>query len=65
MTVGSSVKSCYFSVKSAEANVEQLIHKTTSKQSKAVFEEARQLLQEVKTDLHQQVLFLAKEEPQY
>lgn len=65
MTVGANVKSCYFSIKSAEAGLKELALKTTSAESKAVFEEVQQVLNEVKADLNEQVLFLAKEEPQY
>lgn len=65
MTVGSDVKGCYFTIKSAEATLEQLALKSTSPTSKQVYLEAQQLLSEVKSDLHEQVLFLAREEPQY
>jgi len=64
MAVGSDVKGCYYSVKSAEATLEQLMTSTSS-DNKQVYLEAKQLLTEIKNDLHQQVLFLAREEPQY
>lgn len=65
MTVGSNVKGCYFSVKSAVATLEQLALKTTVPETEEVFKQASILLSEVKLDLEQQVLFLAREEPQY
>lgn len=65
MTVGSNVKGCYFAVKSAEATLEQLALRTSSPESKQAYIEAKEMLTEVKTDLKQQVLFLAREEPQY
>lgn len=65
MTVGANVKSCYFTIKSAEATLEQLALKTTTKESEQAYLEAKRLLAEVKSDLKEQVLFLAREEPQY
>ena len=65
MTVGSNVKGCYFAIKSAESTLNQLALKTTSKEAKQVYQEAAQMVNEIKADLKEQVLFLAKEEPQY
>lgn len=65
MTVGSNVKGCYFALKSAEATLAQLALKTTSEEARQIYEEAKQILREVKADLKEQVLFLAREEPQY
>lgn len=65
MTVGSDVKGCYFSIKSAIATLDQLALKTTVTESKEVFIQASEILLEVKNDLQKQVLFLAREEPQY
>lgn len=65
MTVGSNVKNCYFALKSAEASLRILQEKTVNEQSKVIFKQAEQSITEVKTDLHKQVLFLAREEPQY
>lgn len=65
MTVGANVKGCYFAIKSAEATLDQLAIKTKSAESEKAFTEAKQLLSEVKDDLKKQVMFLAREEPQY
>ncbi|MGM8213767.1 DUF1657 domain-containing protein [Virgibacillus sp. W0430] len=65
MTVGSQVKGCYFSIKSAKATLQQLISKSQTKESKQAFEEATQLLTEIQEDLGKQVTYLSIEEPQY
>lgn len=65
MTVGTNVKRCFFSIKSAEATLEQFILKTNIAETKQAYKQARQILTEVKTDLEKQVIFLAKEEQQY
>lgn len=65
MTVGSNVKSCFSSIKSAEATLELLANKTQSAESKRAFEQAQQLIAEVKDDLQQQVIYLTQEEPTY
>ena len=65
MTVGSNVKTCYFSVKSAEATLQMLEQKTMNKDSKQAFLTARQMLEKVKNDLNKQIQFLSREEPQY
>lgn len=65
MTVGSDVKSCYITIKSAEASLESLALSSTSEENKAAFEQGQQMLEEIKHDLNKQVLYLAREEPQY
>jgi NifU-like protein involved in Fe-S cluster formation len=65
MTVGSQVKSCFSSIKSAEATLELLANKTQHQQAKEAFEETRNLVTEVKDDLQKQVIQLGTEEPQY
>lgn len=65
MTVGANVKSCYFTVKNAEATLELLALKTQSEETKKILYDAQHLLSEVKDDLKKQILFLAREEPQY
>lgn len=65
MTVGSNVKSCYISIKSAQAGLESLALSSTSNENQTAFKEGQQMLEDVKNDLHEQVLFLAREEPQY
>lgn len=65
MTVGSNVKGSYFSVKSAEAGLEQLAIKTNNEEAKKVFYDAQYLLSQVREDLKKQVQFLAREEAQY
>lgn len=65
MTVGSEVKSCYSSIKSAEATLSILANKTQDHQTKETFEHVQQLVSEVKDDLQKQVMYLSREEPQY
>lgn len=65
MTVGSNVKSCYASIKNIEATLELLIEKSQKDESKEVYEQTKQIVAEIKSDLQQQLLYLAREEPQY
>lgn len=65
MTVGSQVKSCFSSIKSAEATLQQLANKTENQTSKAAFQEAATILSDVKKELEKQVIYLTIEEPQY
>lgn len=65
MTVGSQVKSCYSSIKSAEATLELLANKTQSTETKQAFEQAQQIITEIKDDLQKQVIYLTQEEPTY
>lgn len=65
MTVGSQVKSCFSSIKSAEATIMILAQKTQDEKTQQTFENVQQILSEVKSDLQQQVLYLTRQEPQY
>lgn len=65
MTVGANVKACYFSIKSAEAGLKELALASSSDENQRIYHEASMALADIKKDLHQQVLFLAREEPQY
>ncbi len=65
MTVGSEVKSCYSSIKSAEATLNILANKTQDQQTKEIFEQVQRVISEVKEDLQKQVMYLSREEPQY
>ncbi|MTW87685.1 DUF1657 domain-containing protein [Virgibacillus dakarensis] len=65
MTVGSQVKGCFSSIKSAEATLSLLANKTQDQQTKEVFENTQKILSEVKEDLQQQVIWLGTEESQY
>lgn len=65
MTVGSQVKGCYSSIKSAEATLGILANKTKSQEAKEAFENTEKVLTEIKNDLEQQVIALGIEEPQY
>ncbi|WP_430786307.1 DUF1657 domain-containing protein [Virgibacillus flavescens] len=65
MTIGSQVKGCFSSLKSAEASLEILANKTQDYETKKVYEDAQQLLTEVKKDLQKQIVYLTQEEPQY
>lgn len=65
MTIGSQVKSCFSSLKSAEATLGLLANKTRDSQANQAYNEALSIVEEVKKDLQKQVIYLAKEEPQY
>lgn len=65
MTVGSQVKSCFSSIKSAEATIQLLAKKTQHEETRKVFEDALKMISEVKDDLQKQVIFISREEPQY
>ncbi|ASN05943.1 DUF1657 domain-containing protein [Virgibacillus necropolis] len=65
MTIGSQVKSCFSSLKSAEATLILLANKAQDQQTKQVYEEAKMIVDEVKNDLQKQVIYLDQEEPQY
>lgn len=65
MTVDAQVKNSYFTVKQAEATMIQLGLKADDNAAKHAFQSAEQLLSLVKNDLHDQLIFLAKEETEY
>jgi len=65
MTVGSQVKSCFASIKSAEATLMLLAQKTQDDQTKQILTNAQHNISEIKDDLQKHVLFLSREEPQY
>ncbi len=65
MTVGANVKSCYFSIKSAEATLQMLVQKSVNSESQQAYKNAQIVLEEVKSDLYKQIQFLSLEEPQY
>lgn len=65
MTVGSQVRSCYSSIKSAEATILLLGNKTQNEETKKIFEETQRIITEIKDDLKDQVMHLSQEEPQY
>lgn len=65
VTVGSQVKSCFSSIKSAEATLALLSTKTKDSKAKENYTTAQQLLSDIKEDLQRQIMYLAREEPQY
>lgn len=65
MTVGSQVKSCFASIKSAEATIMMLAEKTQDEKTKQTLTNAQHTVSEIKDDLQKHVLFLSREEPQY
>jgi len=65
MTVGSQVKSCFASIKSAEATLMLLAQKTQDDETKQTLTSAQHTVSEIKDDLQKHVLFLSREEPQY
>lgn len=65
MTVDAQVKNCYFSIRQADATLQQLAIKTSSAEAKQAFQTALPLLSLVQQDLESQLIYIAKEEPQY
>jgi len=65
MTVDTQVKNCYFSLKQADATIQQLAIKTSSGEARQAFQSATSLLSLVQRDLEKQLTFIAKEEPEY
>ena len=65
MTVGSQVKGCYASIKSIGASLALLANKTQHQESQQAFQEAKQLISEIKDDLQKHLIHLTREEPQY
>lgn len=65
VTVGSQVKGCFSSIKSAEATLAQLSEKTQNDEASEDFKHAQNILHQVKEDLQQQIMYLSREEPQY
>ncbi|WP_145524308.1 DUF1657 domain-containing protein, partial [Virgibacillus sp. SK37] len=59
------VKGCYASVKNIEATLQILANKAQDVDSQQAFNEAQQIISEVKESLNQQVIHLTREEPQY
>ncbi|WP_174613072.1 DUF1657 domain-containing protein [Virgibacillus ihumii] len=65
MTVGSQVKACYASIKSAEATLMSLKGKSSDPEAREAFDKARTTMEDVKSDLENQIIYLSQEEPQY
>lgn len=65
MTVSSQVKSCFSSIKSAEAMLAILEQKTQDGDTKEAYRQAQMVLSDIKEDLQKQIMFLSREEPQY
>ncbi|WP_174613740.1 DUF1657 domain-containing protein [Virgibacillus ihumii] len=65
MTVGSQVKGCYSSIKSAEATLMNLKGKTNDPQAEQAFDNAKNIMVDIKSDLEKQIIYLSQEEPQY
>ncbi|MFD1849229.1 DUF1657 domain-containing protein [Oceanobacillus bengalensis] len=65
MTVGSQVKGCFASIKNIEASLETLANKVQDVEAKNAYNEVQQIISQIKDDLKKQVIYLAREEPQY
>ncbi|MEC0246802.1 DUF1657 domain-containing protein [Paenibacillus chitinolyticus] len=65
MTVGSQVKTCLASLKSAQASLEGFALSTQNQEAKSLFENAAKTTQEVVTQVQGRVEQLENEEPQY
>lgn len=65
MTVGTDVKTCVASLKSAQASLEQFALATQNEAAKTMFEFAAESTQQVIDQMAQRVAELENEEPQY
>lgn len=65
MTVGSQVRTCFASIKSIHAELDQLAMKTNEKETRQQLEQANKIIAEIKEDLSMQMIKLKNEEPQY
>ena len=65
MTVGTQVKSCYFTIKQIDAGLELLASKTVNKASEEAYLQAQDTLRSIKYDLEKQIIYIENEEPQY
>lgn len=65
MTVGTQVKSCYFTIKQIDAGLEILATKTANEESNDAFLKAQEYMKIIKSDLEKQIIFIENEEPQY
>jgi hypothetical protein len=65
MTIASDVKQCLASLKGVEAGLSNLALRTQDDQSKQTFHETMNVVNEIVTDLKEQVGELEREEAQY
>ncbi len=65
LTVGTDVKTCLASLKSAQASLEQFALSTQNQEAKAMFARAAEQTQLIINDVSNRVMQLEQEEPQY
>lgn len=65
MTVGSQVKTCLASLKSAQASLEQFALSTQNQEAKNTFSTAAEATQQIVEQISNRVQQLENEEPQY
>ncbi|BFH14048.1 DUF1657 domain-containing protein [Paenibacillus melissococcoides] len=65
MTVGSQVKTCLASLKSAQASLEQFALATENQEAKSLYTDAAQQTQQIVDQVESRVKQLENEEPQY
>ncbi|WP_099157884.1 DUF1657 domain-containing protein [Virgibacillus ndiopensis] len=65
MTVGSQVKSCYSSLKSADAQLGILANKAQDQETRQTYQDVQNIISEIKEDLQKEVIRIGQEEPQY
>ncbi|GGF99146.1 DUF1657 domain-containing protein [Paenibacillus abyssi] len=65
MTIGSDVKTCVASLKSAQASLEQFALGTQNQEAKTLFTNAAQQTQQIVDQVQNRVTQLENEEPQY
>ncbi|CAH8770795.1 DUF1657 domain-containing protein [Paenibacillus dendritiformis] len=65
MTVGSQVKTCLASLKSAQASLEQFALATENQEAKSLYTDAAQQTQQIVDQVEGRVKQLENEEPQY
>lgn len=65
MTVGSQVKTCLASLKSAQASLETFALNTQNQEAKSMFENAAMSTQQIVDQVSERVKQMELEEPQY
>ncbi len=59
------MKTCHATLKSIEAGLDLLYASTTEQDLKNTIEEVAALIKDARHDMHQQIIYVDKKEPQY
>lgn len=65
MTVGTQLKSCYYTIKQIDAGLETLAAKSSNEESTEAFLQAQEYIRNIRYELEKQIIFIENEEPQY